>query len=55
MTQDSERLELNVFNQLLSLNLMGLLGIKALYDSYQFVTSLVLTILGQLNRGFLDN
>ena len=33
---------------------MGLLGPKAIYASYQFISSPVLTVLGRLKRGFLE-
>ena len=44
--RDSEHLELNVFNQLLSLQIKELLGTK---DSLRPVS----TVLGHLKRGFL--
>ena len=33
---------------------MGLLGPKAIYASYQFSSSPVLTVLGRLKMGFLE-
>ena len=33
---------------------MGLLAPKAIYASYQFISSPVLTVLGHLKRGFLE-
>ena len=44
----------NVFNLLLSLQLMGLLGPKLFNTSYQFISNPVSTILGHLKRGCLE-
>ena len=49
-----KRHELNLFNQILSLQLMGFLGPKSIYASYQFISSPVSTVLGLPKRGLLD-
>ena len=43
-----------MFNQILSVHLIGLLEAKAIYASYQFISSPVTTVLGHLKRGFLE-
>ena len=54
MLRDSERLVFNVFNQLTSPQIMGLLVPKHINSSYQFISSLVSTVLGHLNRVLLE-
>ena len=55
LPRDSERLVFNVFNWILSLQLMGRQDSKLSNTIYQFISSPVLTVLCQLNRGFLKN
>ena len=52
LTRDFGRIEFNMFNQLLSTQLMGLIGPEYFNASYQFNSSPVSTILCHLRRRF---